>query len=75
MLEGNTNTYTVVEQKVDPILVASKVRFIPYSTHVRTVCMRVDLLGCPWHGKYYLRVQETLRNVYISIKVYTHLSQ
>ncbi|XP_073975578.1 discoidin domain-containing receptor 2 isoform X4 [Rhodnius prolixus] len=48
MLPGNTNTYTVVEQKVDPILIASKVRFIPYSVHLRTVCMRVDVLGCSW---------------------------
>ncbi|KAK9499609.1 hypothetical protein O3M35_002624 [Rhynocoris fuscipes] len=53
MLPGNANTYTVVEQKVDPILIASKIRFIPYSVHLRTVCMRVDVLGCPWQGRYY----------------------
>nr|XP_024218866.1 discoidin domain-containing receptor 2 isoform X2 [Halyomorpha halys] len=49
MLEGNTNTYTVVEQKIDPVIVATKVRFIPYSVHFRTVCMRVEIIGCPWN--------------------------
>ncbi|XP_014243467.1 discoidin domain-containing receptor 2-like isoform X3 [Cimex lectularius] len=47
-LTGNTNTYTVVEQKVDPVIIASKIRFLPYSLHVRTACMRVDMLGCYW---------------------------
>ncbi|XP_017890624.2 discoidin domain-containing receptor 2-like [Ceratina calcarata] len=28
---------------------ASKVRFWPYSYHRRTVCMRVELYGCPWN--------------------------
>ncbi|XP_039301403.1 discoidin domain-containing receptor tyrosine kinase B-like, partial [Nilaparvata lugens] len=49
-LAGNTNTYLVEEQKLDPVLLASKVRFVPYSVHVRTVCMRVEILGCPWKG-------------------------
>ncbi|GLH05407.1 Tyrosine-protein kinase transmembrane receptor Ror [Gryllus bimaculatus] len=30
---------------------ASKVRFLPYSYHRRTVCMRVELYGCYWSGK------------------------
>ncbi|CAH0545930.1 unnamed protein product [Brassicogethes aeneus] len=25
-----------------------KFRFLPYSDHVRTVCMRVELIGCQW---------------------------
>lgn len=52
MLPGNTNTYTIVDQKLDPPIVASKVRFLPYSDHVRTVCMRVELLGCKWTGSW-----------------------
>ncbi|KAF5271003.1 hypothetical protein FQR65_LT05353 [Abscondita terminalis] len=48
LLAGNTNTYTVVDQKLDPPVVASKIRFLPYSDHVRTVCMRVELVGCSW---------------------------
>ena len=27
-------------------MVASKVRFVPYSEHPRTVCMRVEVYGC-----------------------------
>ncbi|XP_066996619.1 discoidin domain-containing receptor 2 [Anabrus simplex] len=49
LLEGNTNTYTVVEQKLEPAILATNVRFVPYSEHLRTVCMRVELLGCVWY--------------------------
>jgi hypothetical protein len=52
MIQGNSNTYTVVEQRLDPPLLATKVRIVPFSEHVRTVCMRVELVGCRWHGKY-----------------------
>ncbi|XP_017773503.1 PREDICTED: discoidin domain-containing receptor 2 isoform X2 [Nicrophorus vespilloides] len=48
LLSGNTNTYTVVEQKLDPPIIATKIRMLPYSDHVRTVCMRVELIGCKW---------------------------
>ena len=51
LLPGNTNTYTVVEQTLEPPMLATKIRFVPYSLHVRTVCMRVELVGCPWTGK------------------------
>ncbi|KAH0998943.1 hypothetical protein HUJ04_005343, partial [Dendroctonus ponderosae] len=52
VLTGNTNTYLVVRQRLELPFVASKVRFIPYSEHPRTVCMRVELYGCPWERKY-----------------------
>lgn len=48
VLTGNTNTYLVVKQRLELPFVATKVRFIPYSEHPRTVCMRVELYGCPW---------------------------
>ncbi|XP_066256010.1 discoidin domain-containing receptor 2-like isoform X2 [Euwallacea similis] len=48
VLTGNTNTYLVVRQRLELPFVASRVRFIPYSEHPRTVCMRVELYGCPW---------------------------
>ncbi|XP_046678301.1 LOW QUALITY PROTEIN: discoidin domain-containing receptor 2-like [Homalodisca vitripennis] len=48
VLAGNSNTYLVVKQELELPFVASKVRFIPYSEHPRTVCMRVELYGCPW---------------------------
>jgi hypothetical protein len=53
MSPGNTNTYTVVEQRLDPPVLATKVRVVPYSEHVRTVCMRVELVGSRWQGKYH----------------------
>ena len=31
-----------------PAPVASKVRFLPHSPHPRTVCMRVEVYGCPY---------------------------
>jgi discoidin domain receptor family protein 2 len=54
MIPGNTNTYTVVEQRLDPPVLATKIRVVPYSEHVRTVCMRVELVGYRWQGKYHL---------------------
>ena len=55
LLSGNTNTYTVVEQKFDPPVIATKIRFLPYSDHVRTVCMRIEILGCKFVGKFYVK--------------------
>ena len=49
MIEGNENTYLEAKHILDPPIWASKVRFLPYSYHFRTVCMRVELYGCPWN--------------------------
>lgn len=51
LLVGNDNPQTEKEQIFDPPIVASRVRFIPYTSHMRIVCMRVELYGCPWIGK------------------------
>ncbi|XP_072930702.1 discoidin domain-containing receptor 2 isoform X1 [Epargyreus clarus] len=48
ILSGNTNTYLEKKNHLEPPIWASKVRFIPYSSHRRTVCMRVELYGCFW---------------------------
>ncbi|XP_065290553.1 discoidin domain-containing receptor 2 isoform X1 [Dermacentor albipictus] len=48
IFEGNTNTYTEVRRTLDPPVIASKVRVVPYSSILRTVCMRIELYGCPW---------------------------
>jgi discoidin domain receptor family protein 2 len=53
MIQANTNTYTVVEQRLDPPVLATKIRIVPYSEHVRTVCMRIELVGYRWQGKYH----------------------
>ncbi|XP_024936410.1 discoidin domain-containing receptor 2 isoform X2 [Cephus cinctus] len=49
LLVGNNSPYTEKEQVFDPPIVATKIRFIPYTSHVRTVCMRVELYGCAWN--------------------------
>ncbi|KAM3968693.1 tyrosine kinase-like protein [Aphomia sociella] len=48
ILSGNTNTYLEQKNHLEPPIWASKIRFIPYSSHRRTVCMRVELYGCYW---------------------------
>ncbi|XP_071640994.1 discoidin domain-containing receptor 2 [Temnothorax longispinosus] len=48
VLLGNNNPYKEEEQIFDPAIVATKIRFIPYTSHMRTVCMRVELYGCSW---------------------------
>ncbi|XP_066250370.1 discoidin domain-containing receptor 2 isoform X1 [Euwallacea similis] len=48
LLSGNADTSTIVEQTLDPPPICSKIRILPYSDHVRTVCMRVELTGCFW---------------------------
>ena len=50
VMEGNKNTFTVVETKLVPPVLASKVRIFPYSHHARTVCMRIELVGCKQGG-------------------------
>ena len=52
VLTGNSNTYLVAQQELALPFVATKVRFIPYSEYPRTVCMRVELYGCPWEREY-----------------------
>jgi hypothetical protein len=46
VLQGNVNTFTVARVELDSPVLASKIRILPYSHHPRTVCMRVELLGC-----------------------------
>ncbi|XP_026318055.1 discoidin domain-containing receptor 2-like [Hyposmocoma kahamanoa] len=48
VLQGNTNTYLEKKNHLEPPIWASKIRVIPYSSHRRTVCMRVELYGCIW---------------------------
>ncbi|XP_039763823.1 discoidin domain-containing receptor 2-like isoform X2 [Pararge aegeria] len=48
VLTGNSNTYLEKKNQLDPPIWASKIRFIPYTTHRRTICMRVELYGCFW---------------------------
>jgi len=51
LLTGNSNTYFAELRQLRPVVIAKTVRFVPYSGHPRTVCMRVELYGCPWTGQ------------------------
>lgn len=48
VMAGNTNTYVAEKRELNPILIARKLRFFPYSHHRRTVCMRLEIYGCQW---------------------------
>ena len=54
VIEGNSNTYLGSKRELDPPVWASKIRFLPYSYHRRTVCMRVEIYGCYWNGRFQL---------------------
>lgn len=54
ILTGNINTYSEVENTFQPILFASKIRIYPYSQYDRTVCLRLEIVGCVWNGKWFL---------------------
>ncbi|XP_036321548.1 uncharacterized protein LOC118735725 [Rhagoletis pomonella] len=48
ILPGNINTYSEVENLLQPIIFASKIRIYPYGQYDRTVCLRAEIVGCPW---------------------------
>ncbi|XP_066592501.1 discoidin domain-containing receptor 2 isoform X2 [Prorops nasuta] len=62
LLAGNHNARSEAEQIFDPAIVATKIRFIPYTSHIRMVCMRVELYGCPWTGYEWVGWKNETRN-------------
>jgi hypothetical protein len=56
VITGNKNTYLEAKNELDPPIWASKIRFLPYSYHRRTVCMRVEIYGCYWNGKWMMKI-------------------
>jgi discoidin domain receptor family protein 2 len=54
LLTGNRNTYMAEKNGLDPPIIASKIRILPFSHHVRTVCMRIELHGCNYTGELFL---------------------
>ncbi|CAF0731409.1 unnamed protein product [Adineta steineri] len=50
ILNGNTNTYIAEKRSLSFPILAKRIRIIPYSTRWRTVCMRIELYGCPYNG-------------------------
>lgn len=57
MIDGNKNTYLESKKELDHPVWASKVRFLPYSPYMRTVCMRVEVYGCYWNGKFLILIK------------------
>lgn len=47
VMDGNKNAYTSVINDLHPPVITRHVRLIPLITQ-STVCMRVELYGCPW---------------------------
>ncbi|XP_038672752.1 discoidin domain-containing receptor 2-like isoform X2 [Scyliorhinus canicula] len=47
-IKGNENTYDVVLKDLGPPIIARYVRFYPMADRIMSVCMRVELYGCPW---------------------------
>jgi hypothetical protein len=45
-----------VENALQPIIMAQKVRIYPYSQYDRTVCLRAELIGCIWDGEFCFRL-------------------
>lgn len=52
MVSGNENTYDVVLKDLGPPIVARMVRFYPLADRVMSVCLRVELYGCLWDGRW-----------------------
>ncbi|XP_078272100.1 epithelial discoidin domain-containing receptor 1-like [Rhinoraja longicauda] len=48
VITGNINPYDVVLKDLGPPIIARFVRFYPLADRVMSVCMRVELYGCPW---------------------------
>eukprot|EP00094_Tigriopus_californicus_P003760 TCALIF_03618-PA protein Name:"Similar to DDR2 Discoidin domain-containing receptor 2 (Homo sapiens)" AED:0.23 eAED:0.23 QI:0/0.5/0/0.66/1/1/3/0/434 len=43
---ANSNTYSIATNRLAMPIVAQKLRILPFSGHPRTICMRLELLGC-----------------------------
>lgn len=55
VIEGNRNAYDIVLKDLEPPIIARYVRFMPVTDHSMNVCMRVELYGCEWLGKWWIR--------------------
>uniref|UniRef100_A0A674N7P0 receptor protein-tyrosine kinase n=1 Tax=Takifugu rubripes TaxID=31033 RepID=A0A674N7P0_TAKRU len=48
VIEGNKNTYASVINDLHPPIITRYIRLLPVTKLSPTVCMRVELYGCPW---------------------------
>ncbi|KAG9333373.1 hypothetical protein JZ751_012733, partial [Albula glossodonta] len=49
VMEANDNAYASVIKDLHPPIIGRFLRLIPVTKLPTTVCMRVELYGCPWH--------------------------
>ncbi|XP_062310050.1 discoidin domain-containing receptor 2 [Osmerus eperlanus] len=49
VVEANANTYASVIKDLHPPIITRFLRLVPFTKVPTTVCMRVELYGCPWH--------------------------
>ncbi|KAJ8380316.1 hypothetical protein SKAU_G00010940 [Synaphobranchus kaupii] len=49
IMEANDNAYASVIKDLHPPIIARYLRLIPVTKLPTTVCMRVEVYGCPWH--------------------------
>ncbi|CAF1024694.1 unnamed protein product [Rotaria sordida] len=50
IINGNINTYLAEKRLLSSPILAKRIRIVPYSQRWRTVCMRIELYGCPYYG-------------------------
>uniref|UniRef100_A0A8C7EYA3 receptor protein-tyrosine kinase n=1 Tax=Oncorhynchus kisutch TaxID=8019 RepID=A0A8C7EYA3_ONCKI len=50
-MEANDNAYVSVIKDLHPPIISRYIRLIPVTKMPTTVCMRLELYGCPWHGE------------------------
>lgn len=55
VIEGNKNTYASVINDLHPPIITRYIRLLPVTKLSPTVCMRVELYGCPWEGRTHTR--------------------
>uniref|UniRef100_A0AAZ3PNL4 Discoidin domain-containing receptor 2 n=1 Tax=Oncorhynchus tshawytscha TaxID=74940 RepID=A0AAZ3PNL4_ONCTS len=48
-MEANDNAYVSVIKDLHPPIISRYIRLIPVTKMPTTVCMRLELYGCPWH--------------------------
>lgn len=64
ILKGNVNTYLAEKRFLQPAIVARRVRILPSNPRWRTVCMRVELYGCPFEG--WTNDRQTEKGIFLS---------
>ncbi|CAF1445603.1 unnamed protein product [Adineta steineri] len=50
IIKGNINTYSPEKRFLSAPIIANRIRIIPHSSRWRTICMRLELYGCPFYG-------------------------